>query len=348
MQQFLRSVLPVVALTLIAADDPAPKYRVVAPKDDGIIATAINNKGDIAGFEWRDDKFYQGVVNQEPIFASGKHIVTLPLLNGYTATFPAGISDDGLVTGRVSKPMRPGVRIMLQNQAFVWDEKRGILGLGVLPGDWASFASAITRDGKRVGGFSIGDGTLRACVWDRDGENWKVSALPESQHLGSQSIALSDDGKLFAATEGALPCLWKQDGQGRWERRIIGEPGSMIPRGVNRAGLVVGIRSTGDGRTHAVTWSNSDGMKLLDKPAGYERSEALGVNNMGTIVGMIDGPHGSKTGPHAFVYENGRLRILTEGGPNFVSATAINDHGQITGTMEKDEDEKAEEPRKEK
>jgi hypothetical protein len=53
---------------------------------------------------------------------------------------------------------------------------------------------------------------------------------------------------------------------------------------------------------------------------------------------MIDGPNGSQVGPNAFVYEEGRLRILEEGGPNFGSATAINDRGQVAGVFEKEEE----------
>jgi hypothetical protein len=54
---------------------------------------------------------------------------------------------------------------------------------------------------------------------------------------------------------------------------------------------------------------------------------------------MIDGPNGSKVLPKAFVFEGGRLRVLDEGGPNFAAATAVNDRGQVTGVMEKDDDE---------
>ena len=51
---------------------------------------------------------------------------------------------------------------------------------------------------------------------------------------------------------------------------------------------------------------------------------------------MIDGPHGSATGPHAFVYEKGRLRLLNEFGPALTSATAINDAGQVAGDLDKE------------
>jgi probable HAF family extracellular repeat protein len=75
----------------------------------------------------------------------------------------------------------------------------------------------------------------------------------------------------------------------------------------------------------------------LEKPEGYVRSEAYAVNNAGTVVGMADGPAGSKVGPNAFVFAKGRIRLLDEGGPSFASATAINDNGQVAGVMEERE-----------
>src|SRR5262249_56518739 len=85
--------------------------------------------------------------------------------------------------------------------------------------------------------------------------------------------------------------------------------------------------------THAVVWSRSGGLRLLAEPEGYVRSEALAINNHEVVVGMVDGPRGSKTGPNGFVYEGGRLRILDEGGPNFASATALNDRGEVAGGL---------------
>src|SRR6266852_9865532 len=91
------------------AGEPATKYQVVTPKDDGIIATGINGRGEVVGFEWIEDKGHPGLINQVPFYAKGKEMTYLPLLKGYTATFPAAVSDDGLVVGRASKPAAPGV-----------------------------------------------------------------------------------------------------------------------------------------------------------------------------------------------------------------------------------------------
>jgi uncharacterized membrane protein len=331
-------------IAIAAADEPAKKYQVVTPKGDGIIATGINGRGEIVGFEWIEDTRHPGVINQVPFFAKGKEMTYLPLLKGYTATFPAAVSDDGRVVGRASKPVVPGVRVPLSNQAFVWDAQSGIRGIGVLEGDSASFACGITRDGRRISGYSVGDDRVRGCVWDRDGEGWKGTALPHTSRLRSTTVAISGDGRFIAAVDGESPCLWSRDASGQWTRERIGDAGSLVPRAVNDSGTVAGVQFTGDGMTHAAIWSRSGGTQRLPEPEGYVRSEALAINNQGEVAGMVDGPGGSKIGPDAFIYAGGRLRLLDEGGPSFGSATAINDRGQVAGVLEKREQDQPANP----
>lgn len=320
----------------LLGDEPRNRYEVVTPRHDEINAVGINGAGDIIGFEWVENKNTPGVVEELPFFARGAEVTRLPLLKTYTATFPSAVSDDGTVVGRSSKPAPRGVAVPLRNQAFVWSASKGISGLGTLEEDVASFATDISADGRRISGFSVGINRVHACVWDRDGEGWKSTVLPFVSNLGSNVVAMSDDGKYLSAVDGEKPVLWSEQPNGRWSQEFIGIPGSMVPRGVNNSGLVVGVRFTPDGLTHAVVWSRDAGMKLLEIPLGYERSEALALNNRGVVVGMIDGPRGSKTGPRAFVFEAGKLRILDEGGPAFTSAQAINDRGQVTGVFEKE------------
>jgi uncharacterized membrane protein len=342
----LLSLLVLGLTDLAGADEPAKKYQVISPKDDGIIATGINGRGEIVGFEWIEEKARPGLVSQVPFYARGKDITYLPLLQGYTATFPAAVSDDGIVVGRASKPTPREVRIPLRNQAFIWDARGGMRGLGVAEGDWASFASGISRDGRRISGFSVGDNRVRACVWDRRGDSWKATPLPNHDQLGTQQVPISDDGKRVAGVDGTVAVLWTEGPDGRWVREVISRPGMLIPRGVNNAGTVVGLYHTGNGRTHAAIRSKEGGYKVLEKPEGYVKSEAGAVNNHGVVVGMVDGPNGSKVGPRGFVYEAGKLRVLDEGGPNFAGATAINDQGQVAGVMEKEEEDEKPAPKR--
>jgi uncharacterized membrane protein len=346
MQRLSLLLTATVALTLavpVRSDEPPRRYAVVSPKADGIIATAINNRGAIVGFEWVESKEQPGVVDQKPFYAEAKAVTYLPLLAGYTATFPAAVSDAGRVVGRASKPAPPGSGVLLPNQGFVWEASSGIRGLGVLPDDAASIACGITRDGRRISGFSVGQDRVRACVWDRDqeGGGWKSQALPHTFRLGSHTVVISGNGKYAAALDGVFPCLWTEDAAGRWSLEVIGEAGSLLPRAVNDSGMVVGIRFTRDGLGHAAIWTRQEGSRVLGEPPTYVRSEAHAVNNEGVVVGMIDGPGGSKIGPNAFVYEAGKLRVLDEGGPDFADATAINDHGQVAGVLEKEEEAEA-------
>jgi uncharacterized membrane protein len=320
------------------ADEPAKTYQVVAPKSDGVIANGMNGRGEVVGFEWVEAEGHPGVVEQKPFFAKGQEMTYLPLLKGYTATSPAAVSDTGLVVGRASKPAPRGVRVPLRNQAFAWDAETGIRGLGALEEDWASFACGVARDGRRISGYSVGDNRVRACVWERDGDGWKGTALPHASRLGSNTVAISGDGRYVAAVDGISPCLWSRVAPGAWSREAIGDAGSLVPRAVNDSGTVVGLRFADDGLSHAVIWSREAGCTPLEEPKGYVRSEALAINNDGAVVGMIDGPAGTEIGPNAFVYEKGRLRLLDEGGPSFASATAVNDHGQVAGVMEKKEE----------
>jgi probable HAF family extracellular repeat protein len=148
---------------------------------------------------------------------------------------------------------------------------------------------------------------------------------------------MSDNGQYVASVDEGHPCLWSRTAQGTWTREVIGAPGSMAPRAVNNSGTVVGMNDTGDGMTHALIWTRGAGITRLEKPKGYVRAEASAINNAGVVVGTIDGPGGSDIGPNAFVYEKGRLRVLSECGPALVGATAINDAGQVAGILDKED-----------
>ena len=82
--KYVLHVMAFLALhTNILADEPPTKYALVTPRDIDIIATGLNSRGDLVGFEWIESEETPGVVSQRPFYARGKTLVVLPLLEGY-------------------------------------------------------------------------------------------------------------------------------------------------------------------------------------------------------------------------------------------------------------------------
>lgn len=325
-----------------SAEEPAGarKLSMVAPMKEGLNVTGMNGRGDVVGFHWEPENGNPDILFEAPFFARGNEVVRLPLLEGYTATFPAAVSDGGVVVGRAGKPAPPAAFVPFRNQAFVWTAESGIQGLGAPVPDLASFATGVSRDGRRIAGIGVGDDRLRGLLWEREGGSWKAVILPDADHLGSNVLAISPDGKRLAAVQAGETSLWTEAEPGRWRREStsVGRL-DLVPRGVNDSGMVVGINQDHGGTVSAVVWTREMGAKTLDLPPGYRHGQASAVNNAGVVVGQIDGPHGELPGPRAFVFEAGRLRPIDEGGPDFVWATAIDDAGHVSGVLEKEEDE---------
>lgn len=329
------------AFQVMAEGPTLKKYQVVTPKDDQISAVDINARGEVLGSEWVEDPKNPDMIVEVPFLARGKAMTTLPLLDGYTSTMPAAVSEGGVVVGRASKPGSLTKRILFRNQAFIWDEHAGIRGLGALKGDIASIACGISRDGTVISGYSVGDNRMQVCVWERVGESWTATELPQTHRLGSNVVAISDDGRHVSAVDGAVPCLWTRDAAGTWTREPIGDPGALVPRAVNNSGTVVGFMFDGKSRKHAVIRTRDGGCRPIKEPPGFVQSEASDVNNDGATVGTVERNvgEGLELEPRAFIYMNEHLQLIDGGGPNFIAATAINDDWQIAGTFERDEEE---------
>jgi hypothetical protein len=321
----------------LCADDPPPaRLQVIRPPLPDFETAGLNTRGDLVGFHWVESTELPGVVEQRPVLVRGAEVTEIPRLDGYTATMPAGLSDEARVVGRCGKPAAPGTRVALRSQAFVWDRDHGIRGLGTLPGDVLSYATAIARDGRTILGASLlPSGQPRVCLWRlQTDDQWQAEELPLGAPVGSPFLSLSPDGRRVATVIGGDAILWTDPGDGAWTRQVIARDGQLAPRAVNDAGVVAGLRHAADGRTHAVLWSENRGPTVLEEPPGFVRAEARGLNASGMVVGFVDGPNASEIGPRAFAWDGKSVRLLDEGGPGFVMATAINDAGQVAGVVE--------------
>jgi|GEM_PF-1068387 len=328
----------------LAQDPKPPGFRILPARDrHRIVAIDLNQKGEVLAFRWMAENGDDNVQEQAPMLflANQEREIRIPLLKGYTASLPSSLSETGMVVGRASRPLydNAGNRVPFPGVAFVWDEKAGIRSLGALPDDAISQADAISADGNFISGISIGPNRMRACVWQRTGETWKVTPLPqETNHLNSTRVVISPNGKFAASVDGRKPTLWTFQDDGTWTREAIGDPDSIVPRAVNDDAVIAGLRFNKDPMStrDAVIWSRKTGIRTIERPKGYLYAELSAINRHGVAVGFADGPHGSDIGPNACVTENGRLKIFADE-PEFTMATAISDKGEIAGTFEERE-----------
>lgn len=139
-------------------------------------------------------------------------------------------------------------------------------------------------------------------------------------------------GKISTGTGSSHAVLW-QNGQ----RTDLDpqNPSSSVAQAINDQEQVVGWRNTGiDTQRHGFLWDSTNGMQDLGTLDNGPNSVAWDINEAGQIVGISD--INPQSDFRAFVYKNGEMQnlndlIITGSGWTLLSATGINEFGQIAG-----------------
>jgi probable HAF family extracellular repeat protein len=104
-----------------------------------------------------------------------------------------------------------------------------------------------------------------------------------------------------------------------------------VARDINDAGVIVGSANAGGTDIgHAVVWSGGSVQDLGTLGTGFF-SEALGVNNLGQVVGWSYTVLGNGLREHAFLYTQADGMVDLTPDSDTGSAADINDAGQVTG-----------------
>src|SRR6266851_2347710 len=245
---------------------------------------------------------------------------------------------EGVPTGRICKGFRWQNRQMTPLQPFT--------------GGFSSYATGVNDLGQVVGWAENGlhDPTcdpsfqilqFRAAIWRPSGTMQELPPLPGDSTSAAtaindlgQVVGISGDCGIAVGGVSARHAVLWQNGV-PIDLGNIGGDAWNTPTAINNAGTIIGFanRAPGVAKTfQAFIWTPAGGMKSLGTLPGDFRSEALGINEMGQIVGLSKGgPYGIR----AVLWQNGKLfdinQLTVSGSPFLLFGNDIDSQGRVVG-----------------
>ena len=317
-------------------------YTVV---DLGVLAgdtagygTAVNAAGVVVGTSMNASTGVARAV----IYRDGA-LADLPVPGAAVGASAADLNADGIVVGSASgedggpRPVR-------------WAADGAPAELATLGGD-LGVADGINDRGQVVGWAWTVDGKQHATLWDGDAPV-DLGTVGEGEYSGASDV--NENGvvagyatTVLIAPEGAIgipynAAVW-ENGTATLLPAIGGLESYAL--GINDAGVVVGVSTTGDGQfaygdgSHAVVWTDGTAADLGALPGG-NRSVATGINGAGFVVGYSAVAPGDPTYTpgenRACLWVDGEIHDLNDlipadSGWVLDSAYGINDDGLIVG-----------------
>jgi probable HAF family extracellular repeat protein len=287
---------------------------------------AINSQGFVAGYtQINYPPGSSPILKQQAMTSASDGVINL-LPTATTEAF--GINDSNEVVGEFQKASTP-------LEAFSYTAGSGLTDLGTLgvPAFNFSIAYGINNAGQIVGiSGSLNNGYPYAFLYTPGAGMTAMYPLPMLlQHGPSQANAINNNGEFtgwYATGTGEHAFVYNI---GTATMTDIGSPNAQSSFGeaINDAGQVAGYYGNSiNDPGHAFLYTPGSGFTELGSLQPSDLVQVDGINDAGQVVGM--------SGQTAFLYsattgmEN--LNTLIAGsGWRLISATAINNSGQITG-----------------
>lgn len=281
---------------------------------DGSFRSDVNNRSAVIVSAGSDPKVYRnGVVQSLPTGC---------------IQLAAALNDAGAVVGTGS--YRP-----------VMYSRNTCNDLGTLGGSYGD-ANDINQHGQVTGGARLpGDAITHAFLYT-GGVMRDLGTLPGGQQ--SSGSALNDLGEVAGQSTTAnyqQRAFLYRPGRGMKDLGDLGG-GNSIANAINDKTQVVGSSSLRcvapscqSPKVHAFLYSNGTLRDIDTLNSTY--SSAGGINNDGLVVGTVSIGSGAYSGINGFLYQDGRMQLLTgllDGSGTswtILQASSINDDGQISG-----------------
>jgi uncharacterized membrane protein len=244
------------------------------------------------------------------------------------------VNGSGIVVGGSELPSSTaGHRI---EHAYLRYPDDTVVDLPPLPGHESSTPTGINDDGVAVGtswGWAPAGTPLppelmpRGVMWDASGTVTELGALEgaatEPIDINADGIVVGtagSDGFVFDPAVGHVEALPELPGT-NW----------TYPRAVNDLGIAVGYAFVGDANwVTAVRWDLAAGTVEDLSPAFDERFIPYGLNDAGSMVGMVANP--SPAAPEAAVVVAGSSAVIRLGTGPWSAGTGINASGTVVAS----------------
>ncbi len=266
------------------------------------------------------------------LWDGGPNAITLTRPPSISSAGANDINDAGQIVGTM-------VLTGIGSRAFLYDGAK-FIDLGTMPGGNNSRAFAINSVDQIVGRWG-GPGkapSQGAFLW-QEGAMTDLNALlgtpmSEANDINDAGQIVGWMGEIFTVPDGGEAFIW-DDGQITPLGQVAGSYFTTA-EAINEVGQVVGSAVTGKfpvTGTRAFLWDSGQMIDLGILP-GAERSAASDINDAGQIVGGAWGSGGSIDA--GLIWHDGMMIDLNDLiqdnlGVQVLRATAINNHGQITG-----------------
>src|SRR5438552_1065853 len=315
----------------------------VLPGDSSSVAQGINDQGQVVGYSSGDNGTHaflwdDGMMTDLGV-PGGGWLTFLPeaINNGGQAV---GINDAGEIVG--SSQDASGSRAVLWTADSDSAPAFTIVDLGTLPGDTYSTGVKL-NDAGQVIGWSVRDssdfGSLgaRSFLWD-NGVMTDLGNLGDPD-VGTMATDINEAGQVVGWIRNASA----YDRAFLWEDGAIsdlgvgGKSSQAMANDINDAGQIAAWRgSSYEGPSRAYLWENGTWTALLAPDA---QGNALGINNLGQVVGVGAVDPNSTGGP--FISETDRtITVLPDGFPPSFSSGAndldLNEAGDVVGSATPD------------
>lgn len=222
-------------------------------------------------------------------------LIDIGVLPDNEISFGRGLNSRGDVTGRSEGGRRATF------PAIVWNQREGLRELPLLPGGRDGYAYAVNDAGQMVG-WSAGPGARVAVLWDTEGVHSLASARYAIQD--SSAYAINATGQIVGYT-------------------FVEEKPNRPARTPSAGNYFISYYA------HAFLWQRGAAIDL-GTPSGFKNSTATAIANTGEITGYAVRSTEDRS-TRAFVWQEGRMRLLPTPLDQHSRANGINDHGWIVG-----------------